>query len=692
MIAGAQPGWQFRWWIAAPLAAARGRLFPFVPVLIGCGVGLWFMLPADPSPRALALAGAIMLAGGVIGWRGGDTAAPLAIAAFCIAAGFLAADLRARMVDAPRLSFRYYGPVEGRIVTIDRSQADRTRLTLDRVRLADVPPRRTPARVRVSLHGAAEGHGDLWPGQVVILTAHLSPPDGPVEPGGFDFRRMAYFDGLGAVGYARTPVLVWADPEPGEARVNRLRSTIRAGVEARLPGDSGAFAAALVTGDRAGLSPAALQALRDSNLAHLLAISGLHMGLLAAFVFAAFRWGFALIPPLALRINAKKVAAVIALLAGAFYLLLSGGNVATERAYVMVAVMLVAVLFDRRALSLRSVAIAGTILLLLQPETLTEPGFQMSFAATVALIAGFGALRGRFSQRSLPWWLAPLAMTLFSSMLAGLATAPVAAAHFNRMADYGLLANLLAVPVMGMLVMPAAVVAGVLAPLGLEGLPLAAMDLGTRWILAVAHGVAALDGAVTTVPVPPGWVLPAMALGALWLIVWPGWARIVGLVPVAVAVAGWALAERPALLISADGALLGLTGAEGRALSAAKGAGFAARQWLENDGDRATQAAAAARPGFDGPGNERSFLLGTLRGLHLTGKDATARLASACARADLVILRGAATGTPPGCLVIDDRMRAETGAIAAWVDGGGLHLRPTEGARRRWSPAPRRDQ
>ncbi|KKK80916.1 hypothetical protein LCGC14_2818710, partial [marine sediment metagenome] len=215
---------------------------------------------------------------------------------------------------------------------------------------------------------------------------------------------------------------------------------------------------AILTGDRSGMGRDTLQALRDSNLAHLLAISGLHMGLLTGVVFSALRFALALIPALALGHPVKKYAAVGALLAGAGYLALSGGNVATQRAYIMVAVVLGAVLLDRRALTLRGVALAATIVLVLRPEALTGPGFQMSFAATTALIAVFRLMRDSGGPRA-PRLLQPVLALVVSSGVAGAATAPIAAAHFNQIAKFGLVANLLSVPLMGTLVMPAAVLA-----------------------------------------------------------------------------------------------------------------------------------------------------------------------------------------------------------------------------------------
>jgi competence protein ComEC len=678
----------------AALAGARGHLFVWVPVMMGIGVGIWFSLPQEPGMGSYLIAVGVVGLGGAAHRWGPEGAQPIVMAIICVVLGGLLAGMRAHLLEAPVLGFRYYGAVEGRIVLIDRSQSDHIRVTLDQVVLERISPRRTPLRVRVSLHGT-QGFLDMAPGQTIIATAHLSAPDGPVEPGAFDFRRMAFFDQLGAVGYTRAPVLLLAPPAPGAQWINRVRAHLRTKVEGQVAGDPGAFAAALVTGDRAGISKAAQDDLRGANLSHLLAISGLHMALLTGFVFATLRYGLTLVPPLALRVSSKKVAAGVALGVGAIYLALSGGNVATERAFVMVAVMLGAVLFDRRALSMRSVALAACVLLALQPETLLEPGFQMSFSATVALIAGYAALRdrGTLSRGKVPFWLMPLLTVVFTSLLAGLATAPIAAAHFNRVAGYGLVANVLAVPVMGFAVMPAAVLAGVLAPLGLEAPALWVMGKGTAWILDVAQMVAGWDGAVRAVPTPSGAVIPVMVLGALWLVLWRGPARFVGVVPMIFAFGLWAQVTRPPLLISGDGALIGLASPEGRVLSAPKGAGFIARQWLENDGEMGDQTAAAARAGFVGNAKLRQFAFGGWRMAQIKGKGTEGLIAEACAGADLVIATvSISQALPAGCQLFDATKLRKTGSLAIWPLGNGeLRVQPTKAQSRLWTRADRMD-
>lgn len=578
--------------IARMIAAQRGHLFCWIPVAFACGIGAYFALPSEPPVLVhytLVLAGISLL---LLSRRLPEALSPVVIALLLVGLGLGWAGLRAHGRAAPVLDHRYYGPIEGRVVHIDRSISDKLRLTLDRVVLHDTAAERTPQRIRVSLHGDPPPI-DLEPGLRVILTGHLGPLSGPVEPGGFDFQRHAWFQRIGAVGYTRTPVVGLAAPRAGEPwmAIGRARLRLSAAVQAALPGQVGAMAAAIVTGDRSALTRDTLDRMRDSNLAHLLAISGLHVGLLTGVVFAAIRGAIALVPAVALRVPSKKWAALGALLAAAGYLGLSGGTVSTQRAFIMVAVMLAAVLADRRAITLRAVALAAIIVLVLRPEALLSPGFQMSFAATTALVWVFGQLRTIRSEH----WPRVLRMAgalVLSSAVAGFATAPFAAAHFNQSAVYGLAANLIAVPLMGSVVAPAAVAAGVLAPVGLAGPALWVMGLGIGGILWVADRGATLPGAVQYLPSPPAFVMPVMTMGILWLLLWRGRTAWVGIVPLVLAFAVWVKAERPDVLISETGGLIGVMTDDGRALNKPRGDGFQALAWLENDGrDRDREAA-----------------------------------------------------------------------------------------------------
>jgi competence protein ComEC len=291
-------------------------------------------------------------------------------------------------------------------------------------------------------------------------------------------------------------------------------------------------------------------------------------------------------------------------------------------------------------------------------------------------------------RERLPRLAIPVFMLVLSSVVAGFATAPYAAAHFNRYADYGLLANLLTVPVMGAVVMPAGAVAALLAPFGLAGPALWVMEQGSAWILFIAGWIADLEGSVTGIIEPGPWVLPLVTLGGAWLVIWQGRLRLWGAVPVLAAFVLWTGATRPDAIIDVEGKVVGLIGAEGRALSAPRGAGFAVKSWLENDGDLAVQEDAAARQGFEGEAGARSFAIGDLQGVVLTGRGAGDKVAAACATHDLVVLGAEADALPAGCLLIDQTKLAETGPIALRATADGLRLSPTNTAQRAWHLQP----
>ena len=671
--------------VLAALAGARGTLFPWVPVAVALGIGLWFQLRQEPGPTVYAAVVAAGLALGALALRGPWLARPLCVFLACGALGFLAAGLRAWDVAAPMLEAPYYGPVQGRVVEIDRSQSGALRLTLDRPVLSGLAPDRTPLTLRVSLHGPPPGF-ELTAGQTVMMTARLDAPAGPAAPGAFDFRRMAWFEQLGGVGYTQTPVVLWQEPQGWDQAVSRLRLYLSHAIQAAVPGDAGAFASGAMTGDRSGISAQVVQDLRVSSLAHLLAISGMNLAFLVAFVFGLVRGGLALVPVVALRVNTKKLAALVAFGVAAFYLALSGANVATTRAFLMMVVILGAVLLDRRALSLRNVAISALLLLLWQPESLFGAGFQLSYAATVALIAGYEAVAARRMGARLPWAMRQVIALVLTSVIAGFATAPYAAAAFNRLSDYGLIANLLTVPVMSVL-MGAGAVATLLAPFGLAGPALWVMGWAAEWILYVAHEISTLGGAMTAVISPHPVVIPLLSLGAAWLILWRGWLRQAGSVAIALAFGLWIVSPRPVALISSDGALVGILGAQGRALSTGSGAGYAAETWLQDDGDLALPAAAALRPGFDGPKGVRRFTLNGVEGVALSGKAGLAALPEACATAALVVLAASQPGpqTAPGpCLLIDRAWLRQSGAVALQPDPGGIWVRPARQSRRLW--------
>jgi competence protein ComEC len=358
----------------------------------------------------------------------------IALGLFGIALGFAVATLKTTLIGHPVLRFPASGvTVAGFVELREESQhTDRFVLRVDRIDGARIEE--LPRRVRLSVkRGMAPPAGSF-----VEVKASLEPPLQPLEPGSYDFARDLFFQGIGASGFVRGAVKVIAAPPQGvlqraDAFVQRLRDArMRASIAAVLPGDNGAIAAMLIDGKRDAIAPNVYDALFVSGIGHVLSISGYHMAVVAGVIFFIVRAFFALIPGLADRAPIKKWAALTALLVTGFYLILSGNQVATQRSFIMIGVVLLGVLFDRPALTMRTLTIAALVVLLFAPESIVHPSFQMSFAATLALIAGYerGAikLRGRadtsLGARAALWGADEIVGLTIASLLAGLATTP----------------------------------------------------------------------------------------------------------------------------------------------------------------------------------------------------------------------------------------------------------------------------
>src|SRR5579862_4011998 len=349
--------------------AERERWALWLPVGLGCGIGLYFRLTVEP-PLWLGIAAVAALLGALIAARRSSVATIVVVGLLSIAAGFALAEWRSQRVATPQLETRV-GPaaVEGRVLGVDKT-ASGHRLLLDQLQVPDLAAAQTPARVRLSLRGAEAP--DLVPGQRVRVRAILRPPSSPSAPGAFDYQRFLFFAGIGATGTAFAPLEI-LPAAPGEVpdwaiRLARLRATITARVLAVLPGDTGAVAAALIAGDESKISTTMNQAYRDSGLAHLLSISGLHIAIVAGFVMFLVRAGLALCQPLALRYPIKKWAALAALAAAGAYALLAGWTVPTQRSFLMSGLVLAALIIDRSAISLRVVAWSAIVVLAFMPE------------------------------------------------------------------------------------------------------------------------------------------------------------------------------------------------------------------------------------------------------------------------------------------------------------------------------------
>ncbi|MCG8510166.1 MAG: ComEC family competence protein [Rhodospirillales bacterium] len=582
--------------LASTLVVERSRLFLWLPVLLGTGIGIYFALTFEPPVWSGILA-AVSAGLAALLFRRFPIIRYPAIALSMVAAGFALAQARTQMVAAPVLEKRT-GPVniEGRVIHVE-PRGNHLRLILDQLDLAGRAAADTPEKVRIRVSAK---NSDPLPGDRVRLRAILSPPPPPAAPGAYDFQRRAYFQGLGAVGFAFGPPVILENS--GNESVSagfrlalaRVRLAIGERISASLPGEPGAVARALMTGERGKIPGAVMDAIRDSGLAHLLAISGLHIGLIAGIVFFGLRAGFALIPPLALKHPIKKIAAAIAIVGALAYALIAGATVPTQRAFLMIGLVLLAVLLDRRGLSIRTVAMAAMIILIVQPESLLGASFQLSFAAVIGLVAvyeWFGRpeaggthhwVRGNGRLRRPLGYLAGIAA---STLIAGAVTAPFAVFHFNRLAAYGLIANLGAVPLTALWIMPWAVVAFLLMPFGLEALALIPMGWGISAVIAIAETTASWPGAVTLQPAMPVTGLIAIVLGGLWLFLWRLPWRLAGLLPIALGFATLATVEPPDILVDDRGELLAVRLADGRmAFSGLRRGRFDREVWLRRAG------------------------------------------------------------------------------------------------------------
>lgn len=512
--------------------------------------------------------------------------------------GFSLAKFRTMNQQAPML-VKKMGPtgVKGRVLTTSHLPKG-LHLVLDKVRINGLNPAKTPEKIRLKLLG---NQPDIDIGSWVSAYAVVSPPAPPVQPGAFDFQRFSYFKGIGGIGFTIGEVTVIARSD-GQGFMYglwlaQIRQKIAARIRQALPGNTGAIAQALMTGEKKAIDEVSLQNMRDSGLAHLLAISGLHIGLVAGMLFISLRAVLALVPYLALHYPIKKWAAFFALIGAFAYTQIAGATIPTQRAFMMVGLVFVAILLDRRGISMRTVALAAFVILFLQPESLLSPSFQMSFAAVIALVAGYELIDQKWANRLRPWardrgLLGTVLLYILgvglTTLIAGTATAPIALYHFNQVASYGLAANLLAVPLAALWVMPWAMVSFALMPLGLEGLALVPMGAGIDFILKIAGVVARWPEAVHVLPAMPTAGLVMVIIGGLWLCLWQKSKRYLGIAGIALGGLSVFMATPPDILIDGDGRLIGVKGQVGNEgimlVSSNKAGRFERDIWLKRAG------------------------------------------------------------------------------------------------------------
>jgi len=684
---------RLRTWVRAE--AGAGRLLPWVPVAFGTGIALYFTADHEPVLSVAAVTAIGLCAAAFLLRR--HRMFPAAVMIAAMASGFAVATFKTSRIAhgvlaRPMYAMSLSGFVETRdirertdrfVLRVAQMESPRSRIKLERVRLS----------VR---KGTAPAVGSF-----VELKARLQPPLAPLRPGSYDFGRDMYFQGIGASGFVTGAIKTVEPPEAGglslryAAFMQNLRDAIDARIRTTLDGDKRAIATALLTGRRDAITTPVNDAMFISGLGHVLSISGYHMAVVAGVVFFAVRALLALIPQLTTGFPIKKWSAAAALAAALFYLLLSGAEVATQRSFFMTAVVLIAVMVDRRAITFRTLAVAAMIVLSIAPEALVHPSFQMSFAATLGLVAlvqigmpRLFASPDNSATAKVALWGGREIMTLaLASLVAGLATTPYAAFHFHRVTPYGVLANLAAMPVVSAVVMPAGLLGLLAMPFGFDGVFWWIMGIGIDWMIAVTQWVAGLPGAIGRMAAFGTGPLIAASIGIVLLgllrtpLRWSGAAVLLLSVIWAVEV------PQPDILISAEGHDVGVRGPDGRLhlMRTAKDA-FLLKEWLAADADprSPTDPSLAEGVSCDEAGCVTPMAGGRLVALALKPE----ALADDCERAALVVT---ARQVPPACpaaAISGDRLRGH-GAMALSRTRSGFRISAVTpaGVDRPWSPA-----
>jgi competence protein ComEC len=682
-----------RGWVSAE--AGAGRLLPWVPVAFGTGIAFYFAADHEPVLPVTAVTATALCVAAFFLRR--QKIFPVVVMIAAIAAGFATATWKtARIAHGVLARPMYSVSLSGFVETRDiRERTDRFVLRV--VTMESARGQTRLERVRLSVRkGTAPDVGSF-----VELKARLQPPLAPLRPGSYDFGRDMYFQGIGASGFVMGAIRSAEAPRSGgyslryAALMQGLRDAIDARIRTTLEGDKRAIATALLTGRRDAISEPVNDAMFISGLGHVLSISGYHMAVVAGVVFFAVRALLALIPVLTVSFPIKKWSAAAALAAAAFYLLLSGAEVATQRSFFMTAVVLIAVMVDRRAITFRTLAVAAMIVLGIAPEALVHPSFQMSFAATLGLVALvqigmprlFASPDHSTTARVALWGGREIMMLVLASLIAGLATTPYAAFHFHRVTPYGVLANLAAMPVVSALVMPAGLLGLVAMPFGFDGLFWAIMGAGIDWMILVTQWVAGMPGAVGRMASFAIGPLIAASAGIILLGLLRTPLRWLGAAVLVLAVV-WAVSvPKPDILISADGRNVGVRGNDGRLhlMRAGKDA-FLVKEWLAADADARTSgdASLADSVSCDETGCVTQMAGGGFAALALRPE----ALADDCERAALVVTARQAPAACAASVVDVSRLRRQGAmALRRSRDGFAVDAVKPAGIDRPWSPA-----
>ncbi len=580
------------------ISAQKGRLFLWAPVAFGAGIAFYFALPREPW-AGMGAALSLAMAGPLWALYRRHRDGPVRFAAYIGGLGFLLAFLG---FFAAQMETQFRGTailpgktgavtIEGTIAQVEKLEDGKgSRVVLADPVIEDVLAEATPRSIRLTFKKDA----GLVPGARIRTLGELDAPSRASAPGSYDFRRHLYHEGIGGVGFAYRPAEVLTPPprRGGPSLFfERMRLYIAGEIEEKAGSAAAPIMNALITGERGAIEERDNEAMRNSGLYHLLSISGAHVGMVAGVLFFCARLMMAAWPWFALRYSPKKIAAVISILGAAFYVVLAGSDIPALRSLMMTGLVMLAILLDRSPFSLRLVAFAALAVMIFSPHSLAGVSFQMSFAAVAAMIA--------FFDYSRPWWSAwrtqsgffgramlYLLAVLVTSLIAGVMTGLFSLYHFQNFSVYGLLANMLAVPLTAVVIMPAAIAAMILMPFGWDGPALMMMEWGTVWMLAIAHWAGGLEGAVLHTRQWPGVSFVLICAGVIVLIVWQGWrGKGAAAIMMMMAVVIGAATKGPDILIADGGKLQAVGGGDGTYyISTRRGDKFSAENWMRQNG------------------------------------------------------------------------------------------------------------
>ncbi len=561
-------------------AIQNRRLLILQPFALILGILMYRSTTFEPAYLAIiGVSTAVLIA--LYVWRASPVLFPLFALVSGVCFGFSLLPIHGKMFGTEMVYGAIYGEFSARVDAIHSNDSKRARLILSNL----VPSDRTrfPEIRRARIIIPSEQLPKV--GDLVQANLRLYRVPGPITPGGFDSQFHAYFDGIGAFGSATSELIVSSPSHMMSFTrvIQDVRDFVGSRIDLSLPPPVSGIARALIVGDQGQVDGEIRANLAAAGLAHVLAISGLHLSLVAGGVFAVIRLLLASSYFLGQKFAVKKIAAIGGMAAAIFYLGLSGASVSAIRATLMLVLVFGAVIAGRRALTMRNVAIAALFVIVMDPASIFRPSFQLSFAAVVALVGAYEGYRptkigpnGRL-QKILNF-AGGIALT---SLIAGAATALFAAYHFQQVAPFGVLGNMVAIPLVSFVVLPFALLGVLLIPFGIEPFAFGVMGWGIETIIHVANAVAALSADVFAAPILGAQALLIGLAGLAWFAFFPTANRFVGIGLAAICLPLWGTMPVPDMLVADTTQALALRDTENLELVAGRQGSFAVRVWAE---------------------------------------------------------------------------------------------------------------